>query len=395
MQFWCNLGERILAKKPRNKRIDPATGKKLPKGVTYRGPGQYRAQIWSEVQKKRFGKTFESAALARIWLEEQSVLRRSGRAGESLEQQEEQEEEDIFNGLTVRDLVIRYRDDVIGEIKKGGTTGHFKALITPQFGLGDILLKDLKYTHVRDWRNEMEVKPLDRRTKPAKAGTIVKRMNLLAKILGYAHREWDIPIENVATAKLVQRPAGADVHRGRILTPDEEHRLLEKSKQSEDNSNDYWFIRWSLASACRLSESLSLTWNDVDLDRRTFELEHTKNERYRKTAGPEERPMSPKAKMVLVELLDSLPEPPEATDKIFKVGGANACSQRIRKRAQKLNIMNWRVHDMRHDGTTRLAIKIRSVDVLKRYTGHEDIKMLMRYIQTPIEKLVEYTEEEE
>lgn len=47
---------------------DSATGKSLPKGVWYRGAGQYQAP--KMVDGKRLRKTFASSALARRWLTE-------------------------------------------------------------------------------------------------------------------------------------------------------------------------------------------------------------------------------------------------------------------------------------------------------------------------------------
>jgi hypothetical protein len=46
--------------------IDPATGKPLPDGIGYRGPGQYRAR--KLVDGRRFIKTFASARIAARWL---------------------------------------------------------------------------------------------------------------------------------------------------------------------------------------------------------------------------------------------------------------------------------------------------------------------------------------
>ena len=56
--------------------VDPATGKLLADGVSYRGPAQYRAR--KLVDGHRITKTFTKAALAGRWLEEAMVDRRRG-----------------------------------------------------------------------------------------------------------------------------------------------------------------------------------------------------------------------------------------------------------------------------------------------------------------------------
>jgi len=50
---------------------DPATGKALPEGITYRGPAQYRARKLAN--GRRITQTFTSARLAVRWLMELQV----------------------------------------------------------------------------------------------------------------------------------------------------------------------------------------------------------------------------------------------------------------------------------------------------------------------------------
>src|ERR1700722_16470447 len=55
---------------------DPSTGKPLPDGVQYRGPGQYRAR--KLVNAKRVAKTFDTARKASDWLKTVEVDTRRG-----------------------------------------------------------------------------------------------------------------------------------------------------------------------------------------------------------------------------------------------------------------------------------------------------------------------------
>lgn len=56
---------------------DPATGRPLPDDVSCRGPKQYRARKLLDGQ--RIIRTFDTARLARAWLEETSIKVREGR----------------------------------------------------------------------------------------------------------------------------------------------------------------------------------------------------------------------------------------------------------------------------------------------------------------------------
>lgn len=55
-----------MTKPPKETLKDPVTGKPLPKGVWYRGAGQYQAR--KMVNGKRHRETFASASLAHRWL---------------------------------------------------------------------------------------------------------------------------------------------------------------------------------------------------------------------------------------------------------------------------------------------------------------------------------------
>lgn len=65
MALWY---QRLRMSESERSGIDPATGKPLPKGLWYRGAGQY--QVRKMVNGKRLRKTFASSALACRWLTE-------------------------------------------------------------------------------------------------------------------------------------------------------------------------------------------------------------------------------------------------------------------------------------------------------------------------------------
>ena len=55
---------------------------------------------------------------------------------------------------------------------------------------------------------------------------------------------------------------------------------------------------------------------------------------------------------------------------------------------EKLNMKDWKPHDMRHEATSRLFEKGFSIVEVASITGHEDLKMLKRYTHIKPETLV-------
>ena len=320
---------------------DPATGKPLPQGVSCRGPLQYRAR--KRVDGTRQTRTFETARLAREWLEGTAVQVREGSFVDrrSLDQS------------TLAKLVQRYVDSQmqVGGRRRGAAEdlGHIPAITGD--AIGQLKLSKLTASAVRGFR--------DRQEEAYSAGTVVKRLNLLASIISYAMAEWDLPLPmNPATAQAVKRPEGADVKRDRILMPPsptdirqaaeqgleaprhEEERLLEAVAKSEW-PDDLLVTKVALAQAMRQGEILNLRWVDVDFDGQllTIRGRHslgTKTRKHQKTArrkaevGWEVRPMMTETADLLREHLGDRDRGPE--DLVRK------------RRQQRLQGSNGQVH---------------------------------------------------
>jgi integrase len=64
-------------------------------------------------------------------------------------------------------------------------------------------------------------------------------------------------------------------------------------------------------------------------------------------------------------------------------------SYAVDKIRTKLNMDDWRFHDLRHEATSRLFEKGLNMMEVASITGHEDLKMLKRYTHIRPETLVE------
>ena len=349
--------------KKRKKTTDPATGKPLPGGVTYRGPGAYQARRM--VNGARFTETFASGALAKRWLAEK-------RASVDLGQFRDTR---IEQNTSIRSLIETYRDRKM-QNRESDRIGHIPYLLDS--AIARLSVADWKPKDVREFRDGMEADGYA----PA---TVVKRMNLLASVIQYAISELGITTVNYASGKVIQRPAGADKKRDRRLMPaDREHNQSEEERLTQAVSDasfpeDVWLVRWGIESACRLSESLGLDWSDVDFDKRTIRIHVTKNEKHRKIRGAEIRPISPTAVQVLIDKLSGNEKPTHG--RVFPGVSAKPFSMRFNRFTSRAGLADLTYHDLRHEATSRLARIITNPLDLMRFTGHRDIKSLNRYYQ--------------
>jgi integrase len=126
------------------------------------------------------------------------------------------------------------------------------------------------------------------------------------------------------------------------------------------------FYLFQVMTGARRGETVNLTWDRIDFEAKTAYLPETKNGRARKLA-------------LRQDLIDILAELPKNTAFVFDVGldhivGAwdKACSM--------AGIQDLRIHDCRHEALSRLAETGKfSIPELQVFSGHRDIRMLMRY----------------
>lgn len=204
----------------------------------------------------------------------------------------------------------------------------------------------------------------DQRLTMVTAGTVIRELAYISSIINHARREWGINIQNPVA--LVRKPA-APRGRERILSPEEQERLMEALKPADRRSA--WMlplVTVALATAMRRSELLMLYWKNVDLNRRTAVLETTKNGDRRVV------PLSSRAIATLAAL-------PRCIDgEVFPMTPC-AVSAAFEKACIRASISDFRFHDLRHTAITLMADKLPNVIELAAVTGHKSLKMLQRY----------------
>lgn len=135
-------------------------------------------------------------------------------------------------------------------------------------------------------------------------------------------------------------------------------------------------IQFLLMTAARRSEALNLTWNCIDFDERTAFLPETKNGRPRKLP-------------LRAELVDLLRKLPQNEAKVFPLS-TDALRKAWRRMCDSANIVELHIHDLRHEAISRVAEtgKFSLVD-LQAFSGHRDVRMLLRYAHLCARQLAE------
>ncbi len=222
--------------------------------------------------------------------------------------------------------------------------------------------------------------------------TVKHDLGLLNRALAHVEHEHGIvlprgrPKLDHRRSNVLALPPG----RNRTLSPEETLRLREActiGQAASDGayaslkaSRSIWLwpiVEFAMETAARRNEILALRWEDVDKQSGTLTL---KNKKTARSKAPETRtiPASPRVQ----EILGSLPQQPPGKG-CFVFGGisASALSQQFKRAARRAQLEDFKFHDLRHVGATRLAtILDGDLLMLADMTGHQDIRMLRRYV---------------
>lgn len=224
--------------------------------------------------------------------------------------------------------------------------------------------------------------------------TVNREIELLGRLLRRADEVWNVrlarPRPRISTEKLPE-PAG----RVRELTDEEETALLAGLR--DDLVNFYVF---SERAGCRKSESVLLTWPQVDFRNRVIRLK-TKS---RKPGGkPHVIPMDDVMEQILREELGR--HPMQVFTYVTRRGGHTDRSKIRRRKGQRypLTVQGWnkewrkaiaaagiedfRFHDVRHTRASRLLRDCRNLKMVQDLLGHKDINTTARYAHVLVDDL--------
>lgn len=302
----------------------------------------WRAQIrrkgWKNVAK-----TFRTKAAAERWARE-------------VEQEMDVRtwvDEDSQAPKTLEELLVRYLNEVSIK-KKGYEEEQYRLKTVIDDPMSQVPLDRLTTSMLAAWR--------DKRLQTVSNSTVRKDIAILNYAIGFAIREWGIAIRTNPLDNVSRPPASKA--RDRRLTPDESERFLKAFK----TCRNLWIkpiVLFAMETAMRRGEILELTWDNVDVKKRTAFLPETKNGEARTV------PLSENALSILKKL-------PKESNTVFDTT-AYALRMAFGRARKRAGIDNFRFHDLRHEATSRFFEKGLNVMEVSSITGHKDLQMLKRY----------------
>ncbi|MBF5011480.1 integrase [Burkholderia pseudomultivorans] len=308
-----------------------------------------RADRWQAIIKRKGypvqSKTFTLKKDAEKWARQQERLIDAGQWIDSPQDRQ----------TTLGELLDRYAKEVssgkrgtraesyrIESFKKLSLAKHALSVITPQM--------------VAAWR--------DARLGEVSSGTALRELQLLGHVFSVAIREWGVQLPSNPVS-LIRKPRSGKA-RDRVLTTSERTALISACSQCHNP----WIkpvVIFALETAARRGEILALTWQDVDLARRTATLQITK------AGQPRRIPLS----ATCVTMLEALPR--SLDGRVFPVS-IETVKQAYERAVARAGITNFTFHDLRHDALTRLAKQGLSILELRAISGHATANMLQRYV---------------
>ena len=286
---------------------------------------------------------------------------------------------------TLKEALERYEKEITAN-KRGADK---EAYILKRFAaakLGQRALATIRSLDVAKWRDD--------RLKSVSAATVCRELVVLGHLFTVARKDWGMeslvnPVEGTTKPK---QPRGRD----RRISDAELEAIIAASESAELPA----IIRLAVETGMRRGEIVGLEWQDIDLDRQVAHLSETKNGESRDV------PLS----RIAVETLKSLipanrNESSEPLAGVVFQSRPNTVTQAFiravkrarrdyedecKKSGQTPNpgyLVGIRLHDGRHEGTSRFFEKGLNVMEAATITGHKDLRMLKRYTHLRAEDL--------
>jgi integrase len=315
---------------------------------------------------------------------------------------------------TFNDAASRYAKDVIPKMRGAKSDLSRINRLTETFG--KYSLASINAAMLSSYRDD--------RLKVVAAQTVTHELNMLSRIFKACAMDWGIALPQGIPTALVRKPK-IDAARDRRLETGE-WELLRNSLLQCKSKVPLAVVEFSLETAARRSEVLSLTWGDVDLKSCTARLRGIDGGITKNGATYRDVPLSSKAVAVLSAQTRSIS--PKA--KVFKTteDALKQSYERAVERGRKTHVqsmlhlaltesglnhatadaeiravvyhkkrpaestmkllasiqandnmmLDLHFHDLRHEATSRLAEMLQMHELMK-VTGHKSSAMLARY----------------
>ena len=249
---------------------------------------------------------------------------------------------------TLYECLDRYASEIIPH-KKGADREMYRVKLWQKSFLSIKGIGAIRQVDVARWRDE-------RLADGRSAATVKLDLALLSHVFTIAIKEWGMPLTNPVA--MIRKPK-ADNARDRRLMHGEEQLILDLCSIEMKS-----FVILAIETAMRRGEIIGLLRSDIR--GRVAYLADTKNGSSRSV------PLSKSALQAINDL------PINISGKFF-THPADYYTKQFIKICKKAEIKNLRLHDLRHEATSRLFEKGLDIMEAKSITGHKSIQMLSRY----------------
>ncbi len=285
---------------------------------------------------------------------------------------------------TVADLVDRYLKEEIKKLAESDWRMRERQLKWWKSQIGEKTLNKVTPALLVEYRNKLKTDPiLDKDGKPTdrtRSGSTVNRyMAALSAALGVASSEWQWLKEN--PVKQVRREKESD-GRVRFLDADERTALLGACKSSQ-NEDLYLITLLALSTGMRQAEVMTLTWSQVNYDRKSITLYKTKNgdTRVVPLVGLASKELKKYGKVRNLKnpyvFVGRSRKGDDSDQRVWQP--ANFPRKAWETAITKAGITDFHFHDCRHSAASELAMNGASLHEIAAVLGHKTLAMVQRY----------------
>ncbi len=258
-----------------------------------------------------------------------------------------------IQGITVKDLIERYRDTVV--VKKRGRE-------VETFILNALLRQPLASAYLADVTPALFSSYRDKRLLKVRPVTVRRELALLQHIFDVARKEWAVPLgDNPLTGIKKPKP---DSPRDRRLEEGELDRLVQGCQKCRNRLIEP-IIQFAVETGMRRGEILNIRWADVDQGHFTLHIPQTKN------GYPRTIPLSPEA----IRILESA----NCGNERAVPTTANALKLAWKRLTNRAGVDDLHFHDLRHEAISRFFERGLTVPEVALISGHRDFRQLFRY----------------
>jgi integrase len=252
---------------------------------------------------------------------------------------------------------------------------------------GQRLLSTLKFADARRYKTQRLAAPTGRKNKtetnappadrPRAIASVNRELELLRRLLNIAlSLGWleAHPMRGPETLIVKSH----ETHRLRVLTHDEETRLLRACDGEDKRAHLKPALLCALDTGLRFNEQTTLTWGDVDWRQRTLTVRALNA----KTATARTVPLTSRVTDALLALRAG-GRAGASADRIFPYQSFKRSFATVCRNA---SIEDFRWHDLRHTATVRLLEAGLDTSEVMKITGHTQIKTFLRYVNLASER---------